>query len=301
MAMEKREKRLLTAKEVAAYLQVNQTTIYRLVRRSQIPAFKMGGDWRFNIESIDNWRLSADNTSMGQATLAAQQLVSRRANRASQPMPPSQLLPLSVTDTPGATAEPVRIYETISQMLGPVAEMSRMLPILKRIAEAIEDKRDTSYEIARLYEGETIAFRIHSENLLKFVPSPFGAVDRDGHLVSFNDAYCQLFEFRRKQLRTARLTDLVHSDDLERFVIANVRLWRGGIKSVCLVARRLTGSGDAIPTRSTAWPIRSTPTAKPKYLAASLERIADRKEASALFARCANQLSKRRENFLARR
>jgi hypothetical protein len=94
---------------------------------------------------------------------------------------------------------------------------------------------------------------------------------------------------------------LVHSDDLERFVIANVRLWRGGIKSVCLVARRLTGSGDAIPTRSTAWPIRSTPTAKPKYLAASLERIADRKEASALFARCANQLSKRRENFLARR
>src|SRR5216683_6079180 len=118
MAMEKREKRLLTVKEVAAYLRVNQTTIYRLVRRSQIPAFKMGGDWRFNIESIDNWRLSADNTSIGDTTLAAEQLVSRRVRSTAQPTPRSQLLPLSVTDTPGATAELVRIYEAISQMLG---------------------------------------------------------------------------------------------------------------------------------------------------------------------------------------
>ncbi len=51
--MEKRDKLVLTVKDVAAYLQVNQTTIYRLLRQSAIPAFKLGGDWRFNVESID--------------------------------------------------------------------------------------------------------------------------------------------------------------------------------------------------------------------------------------------------------
>jgi len=299
--MEKREKRLLTIKEVAAYLQVSQTTIYRLVRRSQIPALKLGGDWRFNIESIDNWRFNADSTSIGRARSGAGRPPSRRSNPASQLMPLSQLLPVSATDTPDATAVQVRIYEAISQMLKPVAEISRMLPTLKRIAEAIDDKRDTSDEIRRLYEGETITFRTLSQNLLKFVPAAFGAVDRDRYLVSFNDAYCQLFGFGPKQLRTVRVTDLVHADDLEGFIAVNARMWRGNTGSMCFVGRRLTGSGEAMPTRSTVWPIRRRPTAKPEYLAAILERLVDQKEASALFTRCADQLSRRRENFLARR
>ena len=58
--MEKQKKRLLTVKEVAGYLRVNQTTIYRLVQKSQIPSFKVGGNWRFNLESIDEWRLSSN-------------------------------------------------------------------------------------------------------------------------------------------------------------------------------------------------------------------------------------------------
>ena len=65
METEERKNRLLTVKEVAAYLRVNQTTIYRLLRRSGIPAFKVGGDWRFNLESIDGWRLDADARSIG--------------------------------------------------------------------------------------------------------------------------------------------------------------------------------------------------------------------------------------------
>jgi len=42
--------------EVAAYLRVHRSTIYRLLRRGQLPAFKVGSDWRFNLESIDQWR-----------------------------------------------------------------------------------------------------------------------------------------------------------------------------------------------------------------------------------------------------
>jgi excisionase family DNA binding protein len=34
---------------------VHPSTIYRLLRHNQIPAFHMGSDWRFNIESIDRW------------------------------------------------------------------------------------------------------------------------------------------------------------------------------------------------------------------------------------------------------
>ena len=49
---------VLTVEEVARYLHVHQSTIYRLVRQKELPAFKVGSDWRFNIESIDKWRLA---------------------------------------------------------------------------------------------------------------------------------------------------------------------------------------------------------------------------------------------------
>ena len=50
----------LTLREVADYLRVHPTTIYRLLKKNQIPAFKVGSDWRFNLESIDGWRSSAE-------------------------------------------------------------------------------------------------------------------------------------------------------------------------------------------------------------------------------------------------
>ena len=37
------------------------STIYRLVRSNQIPAFHIGSDWRFNIEAIDRWCLEQQN------------------------------------------------------------------------------------------------------------------------------------------------------------------------------------------------------------------------------------------------
>jgi excisionase family DNA binding protein len=52
-----RNPQVMKLAEVAEYLRVHPTTIHRLLRRSAIPAFKMGGDWRFNVEEIDRWRL----------------------------------------------------------------------------------------------------------------------------------------------------------------------------------------------------------------------------------------------------
>jgi excisionase family DNA binding protein len=54
---------VLTLEEVAEYLLVHPATIYRLLKEQQIPAFRMGSDWRFNLASIDLWRASLETVS----------------------------------------------------------------------------------------------------------------------------------------------------------------------------------------------------------------------------------------------
>lgn len=52
--------KVMTVREVSTYLHVHPSTIYRLLKQDQIPAFHMGSDWRFNIEAIDRWRLGQE-------------------------------------------------------------------------------------------------------------------------------------------------------------------------------------------------------------------------------------------------
>jgi len=49
--------KVLTVNELAGYLRVHRSTIYRLLKKGQLPGFKIGSDWRFNVEVIDDWRL----------------------------------------------------------------------------------------------------------------------------------------------------------------------------------------------------------------------------------------------------
>lgn len=49
--------KVMTVREVSTYLHVHRSTIYRLLKHRQIPAFHVGSDWRFNIDEIDRWRL----------------------------------------------------------------------------------------------------------------------------------------------------------------------------------------------------------------------------------------------------
>ena len=46
---------VLTAGEVADYLRVSLSTIYRLLKCGDLPAFKVGSDWRFNRVHIEKW------------------------------------------------------------------------------------------------------------------------------------------------------------------------------------------------------------------------------------------------------
>ncbi|MCZ8095565.1 MAG: helix-turn-helix domain-containing protein [Acidovorax sp.] len=46
---------VMTVKEVADYLRVNQRTVYRLVVGRKLPGFKVGTTWRFKRAVIDAW------------------------------------------------------------------------------------------------------------------------------------------------------------------------------------------------------------------------------------------------------
>ncbi|MFK5949641.1 MAG: helix-turn-helix domain-containing protein [Methylococcales bacterium] len=46
---------ILTVKEVADYLKVNECTIYRLATNGELPAFRVGASWRFRLNEIDKW------------------------------------------------------------------------------------------------------------------------------------------------------------------------------------------------------------------------------------------------------
>ena len=47
--------KILTVPEVCDYLHVSLATVYRLLRRKDIPAFRIGKNWRFNLEDLERW------------------------------------------------------------------------------------------------------------------------------------------------------------------------------------------------------------------------------------------------------
>jgi excisionase family DNA binding protein len=42
-------------KELARYLGVAEITVYRLVEKGELPGRKVGAQWRFSKEKIDEW------------------------------------------------------------------------------------------------------------------------------------------------------------------------------------------------------------------------------------------------------
>lgn len=55
---------VLTLAEVAAYLKVTERTIYRLASAKKIPAFKVGGVWRFSLQEIERWIRNQGSSSI---------------------------------------------------------------------------------------------------------------------------------------------------------------------------------------------------------------------------------------------
>ena len=46
---------ILTVEEVVRYLKVTERHVYKLLSDRKIPAFKVGGAWRFKREQLEKW------------------------------------------------------------------------------------------------------------------------------------------------------------------------------------------------------------------------------------------------------
>jgi excisionase family DNA binding protein len=53
--MDEKPDDILTIEELAVYLKIPKSTLYKLVREGKIPAQKIGRHWRFRKAAIDNW------------------------------------------------------------------------------------------------------------------------------------------------------------------------------------------------------------------------------------------------------
>ena len=58
---------ILTIEELAVYLKIPKSTLYKLVREGKIPSQKIGRHWRFRKSAIDRWleETRSDDTSSG--------------------------------------------------------------------------------------------------------------------------------------------------------------------------------------------------------------------------------------------
>ena len=57
----------LKQEEVAAYLKAGKRTVYRLAQKGEIPAFKLGGTWRFRRSELDRWIAESINKKKPEA------------------------------------------------------------------------------------------------------------------------------------------------------------------------------------------------------------------------------------------
>jgi len=48
----------LTLEELTAYLKLSKTKLYGMAQRGEIPASKIGNQWRFDRDEIDAWMKS---------------------------------------------------------------------------------------------------------------------------------------------------------------------------------------------------------------------------------------------------
>jgi excisionase family DNA binding protein len=62
--------RLLTTRELHERLQLDRVTIYRMVKAGELPALRVGGQWRFSSDAIDAWLQDRDRTRPSAAATA---------------------------------------------------------------------------------------------------------------------------------------------------------------------------------------------------------------------------------------
>jgi PTS system nitrogen regulatory IIA component len=67
---------LLTTRQLAQYLQLSERSVYRMLERGELPATRVGGQWRFRKSAVDEWldqggmALAGDDSAAGSSAAA---------------------------------------------------------------------------------------------------------------------------------------------------------------------------------------------------------------------------------------
>ncbi len=76
------DREIMTVRDAADYLHCVPQTIYRLLTKGAIPAFRIGSDWRFRRSDIDKWIEDQTVVAPGPAsTLVRRQMITEPAKR----------------------------------------------------------------------------------------------------------------------------------------------------------------------------------------------------------------------------
>jgi excisionase family DNA binding protein len=107
---------LLTTRQLQELLQVDRTTIYRMLNEGRIPGFKVGGQWRFSRDAIEAW-LQEQERAMGPST---------PTNESSSVKPTAEVLPINcVQSMQDIFAEAMNVGSVVTRLDGqPVTEIS---------------------------------------------------------------------------------------------------------------------------------------------------------------------------------
>jgi excisionase family DNA binding protein len=80
------ERAIMTAEEVAAYLRLDQATVYRLANAGEIPARRVGRVWRFHRAALQEWLEAQMRANLERGAATSQTRVSRVVHL-SDPLP----------------------------------------------------------------------------------------------------------------------------------------------------------------------------------------------------------------------
>jgi len=59
---------VMTVDQVAAYLQVSKRTVYNMAAAGELPAAKVGDQWRFYRPEVDRWLMVLSRANVGDTT-----------------------------------------------------------------------------------------------------------------------------------------------------------------------------------------------------------------------------------------
>lgn len=87
--------------ELCASFKIHRSTIYRLIKRGMIPHFRIGSDYRFNREAIDQWWRSLQQAEREEALKGIQEppVVTAPPKQSKPTAPPKEAKPVVAAKT----------------------------------------------------------------------------------------------------------------------------------------------------------------------------------------------------------